>query len=43
VNTIDVQAAVFVGPNQPLEIRDLQISADPGPEEVLVKLAASGV
>lgn len=40
---IDVKAAVFVGPEQPLEIRDLQISSEPGPNEVLVKLAASGV
>jgi S-(hydroxymethyl)glutathione dehydrogenase/alcohol dehydrogenase len=39
----DVHAAVFVGPNTPLEIRDLQISDTPGPSEVLVKLAASGV
>lgn len=39
----DVHAAVFVGPNKPLEIRDLQISDSPGPSEVLVKLAASGV
>lgn len=40
---IDVKAAVFVGANQPLEIQDLQISGEPGPNEVLVKLAASGV
>ncbi|MBC9926498.1 MULTISPECIES: Zn-dependent alcohol dehydrogenase [unclassified Leucobacter] len=40
---ITMKAAVFVGPEQPLEIRDLQISSTPGPNEVLVKLAASGV
>ena len=40
---ITVKAAVFVGPEQPLEIRELQISSRPGPREVLVKLAASGV
>ena len=40
---IDVKAAVFVGPNQPLEIRTLSISDKPGPNEVLVRLAASGV
>ncbi|MBK0422478.1 Zn-dependent alcohol dehydrogenase [Leucobacter sp. CSA2] len=40
---IDVKAAVFVGPNEPLEIRDLTISDEPGPNEVLVQMAASGV
>lgn len=40
---ITVQAAVFTGPNQPLEMRELQISDQPGPNEVLVKIAASGV
>lgn len=43
MNTIDVEAAVFVGPDQPLELRTLRISAEPGPNEVLVKLTASGV
>lgn len=43
MSTIPVRAAVFVGPNAPLEIRELQISDQPGPNEVLVKLAASGV
>lgn len=42
-STIDVRAAVFTGPNTPLEIRQLQITAQPSPNEVLVKLAASGV
>ena len=40
---ITMNAAVFVGPGEPLELRELQISATPGPGEVLVKLAASGV
>lgn len=40
---ITMKAAVFVGAEQPLEIRDLQIPSTPGPNEVLVKLAASGV
>lgn len=40
---ITMNAAVFVGPEQPLEMRELQISSEPGPGEVLVKLAASGV
>lgn len=40
---ITMNAAVFVGPNQPLELRELTISDEPGPQEVLVKLAASGV
>lgn len=43
MTTIDVRAAVFVGPNQPLELRTLSISGEPGPNEVLVKMAASGV
>lgn len=43
MSTLPVRAAVFVGPNAPLEIRELQISDQPGPNEVLVKLAASGV
>ncbi|WGW10591.1 Zn-dependent alcohol dehydrogenase [Saxibacter everestensis] len=43
MSTVDVRAAVFTGPNQPLEIQDLSISAEPGANEVLVKLAASGV
>ncbi|MCW2288212.1 S-(hydroxymethyl)glutathione dehydrogenase/alcohol dehydrogenase [Leucobacter luti] len=43
MSTIPVKAAVFVAPNAPLEIRELQISDQPGPHEVLVKLAASGV
>lgn len=38
-----MQAAVFVGAEQPLEIRELEIPSDPGPNEVLVRLAASGV
>ncbi|WP_312178575.1 Zn-dependent alcohol dehydrogenase [Arthrobacter sp.] len=42
-NTISVKAAVFTGAKQPLDIQKLQISATPGPQEVLVKLAASGV
>ena len=42
-STIEVNAAVFTGPNEPLEVRKLTISAEPGPHEVLVKLAASGV
>ncbi len=40
---IPVKAAVFVGPQEELEIRELQISSTPGSQEVLVKLAASGV
>ncbi|MBL3687589.1 dehydrogenase [Leucobacter zeae] len=43
MSTIDVQAAVFTGPNQPLEIQQLTLPAEPGPNEVLVRLAASGV
>ena len=43
MSTIDVKAAVFVAPNQPLEFRDLTISAEPGANEALVRLAASGV
>lgn len=42
-STIDVRAAVFTGPNEPLDIQQLTIPAEPGPNEVLVKLAASGV
>ena len=42
-NTISVKAAVFTGAKEALEIQKLQISATPGPQEVLVKLAASGV
>ncbi len=38
-----MKAAVFVGPEQPLEIRELQLPSQPGANEVLVKLAASGV
>jgi S-(hydroxymethyl)glutathione dehydrogenase/alcohol dehydrogenase len=40
---IDMKGAVFVGPNKPLEVQQLNISSQPGPNEVLVKLAASGV
>jgi len=40
---VNVKAAVFVGAKQPLEIRDLELSDRPGPREVLVKMAASGV
>jgi len=40
---IPVKAAVFVGPQEELEIRELQIPSTPGSQEVLVKLAASGV
>ncbi len=40
---INLKGAVYVGPNEPLEVQDLQISSEPGPREVLVKLAASGV
>ncbi|QBE49795.1 Zn-dependent alcohol dehydrogenase [Leucobacter triazinivorans] len=40
---INVKAAVFVGPELPLEIRELQIDSEPGPNEVLVRIAASGV
>lgn len=36
------KAAVFVGARRPLEIRELSLP-DPGPGEVLVRLAASGV
>ncbi len=43
MSTVDVQAAVFVGPKLPLEIRTLQIGAEPGANEVLVKMVASGV
>lgn len=43
MSTINMRAAVFVGPNQQIEIRNLTIPATPGPNEVLVKLAASGV
>ena len=39
----NLRAAVFVGPNKPLEFHELTISSTPGPQEVLVKLAASGV
>ncbi|MEU3848062.1 Zn-dependent alcohol dehydrogenase [Micrococcus terreus] len=42
-STFDVKAAVFTGPNERLEIKDLKIPATPGPNEVLVKMAASGV
>ena len=40
---INLKGAVYVGPNEPLEVRDLTISDQPGRGEVLVKLAASGV
>lgn len=43
MNSIEVNAAVFTGPRAPLTFRQLNISANPGPGEVLVKLAASGV
>lgn len=43
MNKIDIRAAVFTGPDAPLEMRQLSISAEPGPGEVLVRLAASGV
>lgn len=43
MNSMDVRAAVFNGPNEPLDVRELSINADPGPGEVLVELAASGV
>lgn len=36
------RAAVFTAPNEPLDIRELDV-ADPGPGEVLVRLVASGV
>ena len=41
--TINLNAAVFVGPGQALEVQELQLPSDPGPSEVLVRLAASGV
>ena len=41
--TLTMNAAVFVAPNEPLEVQQLQISSTPGRGEVLVKLAASGV
>jgi NDMA-dependent alcohol dehydrogenase len=37
------KAAVHVGFNQPLEIRDDVVVADPGPGEIKVRIAASGV
>ena len=37
-----MKAAVFIEPNQPLEIRDVP-TPEPGPNEVLVKVAACGV
>ncbi len=37
-----MKAAVFVGPNQPLEIQDVP-TPEIGPEEILVKVAACGV
>ena len=37
-----MKAAVFIEPNQPLEIQDIPIP-EPGPNEVLVKVAACGV
>ncbi|MXY85734.1 MAG: alcohol dehydrogenase catalytic domain-containing protein, partial [Chloroflexi bacterium] len=37
-----MKAAVFHGPNQDLTIEDVDVSK-PGPREVLVKTAASGV
>jgi 6-hydroxycyclohex-1-ene-1-carbonyl-CoA dehydrogenase len=37
-----MKAAVFIEPNQPLEIRDVP-TPEPGPDEVLVKVAACGV
>lgn len=40
---ITVKAAVFTGPNEPLQIQELEISDQPGSREVLVKMSASGV
>jgi len=37
-----MQAAVFYGPNQPLKVEDVPVP-QPGPEEILVKVAACGV
>ncbi|MEE9601912.1 MAG: zinc-binding dehydrogenase, partial [Thermoguttaceae bacterium] len=37
-----MKAAVFIEPNQPLEIQDIPIP-EPGPNEILVKVAACGV
>ncbi|WP_291280254.1 Zn-dependent alcohol dehydrogenase [Galactobacter sp.] len=42
-NTIPVRAAVFTGPNEPLDIKTLQLPAEPGDGEVLVQMVASGV
>ncbi|MFV0254379.1 MAG: Zn-dependent alcohol dehydrogenase, partial [Beutenbergiaceae bacterium] len=39
----DVRAAVFTGPNKPLEVQNLQLPSEPGPDEVLVQMRASGV
>ncbi|QIM16281.1 Zn-dependent alcohol dehydrogenase [Leucobacter insecticola] len=43
MSSLTVQAAVFVGAQQPLVVRELTIDSTPGPGEVLVKMAASGV
>ena len=37
-----MKAAVFYGPDQPLRVEDIPVP-DPGPDEVLVKVAACGV
>ena len=37
-----MKAAIFHGPNQPLEIGEVQLS-DPGPHEVVVRTACAGI
>ena len=39
---VSCQAAVAFGPNEPLQIRTIQV-ADPGPGEVMIRLAATGL
>ena len=41
--SIDFKAAVFNGPNKPLDVECLSITSSPGTGEVLVKMVASGV
>lgn len=43
VETLTFRAAVFEGPGRPLAIEEVELPAQPGPGEVLVKLAASGL
>ena len=39
---VTIKAAVLFGPNQPMEIREVQV-ADPGKGEVMIKLRATGL